>query len=112
MERRESSRGTAILNSQFSIYARFTGASRKRRDAPAMRLTVLLTVMLPALSFAGALTDAQLLEKVRQRATTMEEVTKEPQIMHGITATMCAQPPAALVAEEKGNPHLNKFARL
>ena len=77
-----------------------------------MRLTILLTVMLPALSFAGALTDAQLLEKVRQRATTLEQVTKEPHWMRGITALMCARPPAALVAEEKRNPHLNKFARL
>lgn len=76
--------------------------------------TSIFSVLIATVSccVAGPLTDQELLTKVQQRATVLEEVTKEPVIMHRITATLCSIPSPELVAEEKGNPHLDKFARL
>ena len=73
-----------------------------------------LTILMfsACLCAAGPLTDDQILETVRQRATALEEVTKEPQLLIGRTKFLCRQPTRAETAEETGNPHLEKFARL
>ena len=95
------------------VYLRFTDTASALKQRAAMHLPIITTLLLTtAVSFAAPPTDEQLLEKVKQRGTALEEVTKEPVIMHKLTATMCMPAPAALVAEEKGNPHLDKFARL
>ena len=77
-----------------------------------MRLSLLLLSIVPVIASAGPLTDDQLLEKVRQRATVLEEVTREPVLMQSKTALLCRPPTPAETAADKANPHLNKFARL
>ena len=80
----------------------------------AMHITIFSVLIATAsCCVAGPLTDPDLLAKVQQRGTALEEVTKSPVIMHRVTAALCAEIPSPeLVAEEKGNPHLDKFARL
>ena len=77
-----------------------------------MHQPLIILLFSACLCAAGPLTDDQILETVSQRATTLEEVTKEPQLLVGRTKFLCRAPTFAEKSEEKNNPHLEKFARL
>ncbi len=61
---------------------------------------------------AAPLTDDQILDTVRQRATALEEVTKTPQLMEDLTKFLCRSPTPQEKTERMTNPHLEKFSRL
>jgi hypothetical protein len=73
-------------------------------------LTLLMLIAGPCV--AGPLTDEQILDAVRLRATALEEVTTKPVLMHARTRLLCRPPTRGEFAEEEGNPHLEKYARL
>ncbi len=79
-----------------------------------MRLTLLLVVLIPAMAPAGPgpLTDDEILGKVRERKTQMEQVTAAPVLMTDTVSELCRPPDPAMTKEVTGNPHLEKYARL
>jgi Cytochrome P460 len=56
--------------------------------------------------------EEQLLELVRTRDTSLEQVTKEPKLMLDRIALLCRLPTEEELAKQKQNPHRDKYARL
>ena len=76
---------------------------------PAMHKLIPCTLLCSAaLAAAGAPSDEQLLDKVRQRSTAMEEVTREPQRMLNNIALLCRPPSPQELSRQEANPHLDR----
>jgi len=81
-------------------------------DGAVMHFKSLSLLLLPTLALAAPPTDAQLLETVQKRATTLEEVTTKPVLMLNYVALLCGMPTDDELAESTNNPHLEKYSRL
>jgi len=75
-------------------------------------LRVIILLSLAAVCGAAEpLTDDRILESVRDRASVLAEVTTAPVLMQGRVSQLCRPATAQEIADEKANPHLEKFSR-